>query len=98
MNLESKDMNTERIDQLRNRLPGDRRYLGTIVTSGEHTGIVDAEFIDLQAAVDCGLVDPLWFDEQFPQCKTPRECRWLSVVTESGAVLIGEHDIVSTTP
>jgi hypothetical protein len=53
--------NAARIAQIRS-LPPRQSYLGQIVSDGTHTGIVDAEFVDLEAATACGVVPQGWFE------------------------------------
>jgi len=83
-----------RIEQIASRGVRSPSLLGRRAIVDGVSGIIDAEFIDLQAAIDCGLVDQGWFMVQLPLVKTTKEDRWYSVVLPEGAVLVGAQDLV----
>ena len=90
--------NIERIEQLHAirmkrrcrvlRQPGDR-----VIVRGQ-TGAIDAVFADLQAAVACGLVDSDWYESQNERPRTEPGDAWYSVVLPTGAVLVGDDDLI----
>ena len=91
------NMNKQRINQLVKRgKPAPKCYIGMWVSHPRHgVGVVDAQFVDLQAAVDCGLVDGEWYSIQSARPKTSPVDGWVSVILEDGgAVLIGVDDLV----
>ncbi len=56
-------------------------------------GRVDAAFIDLEAAVACGIIGPGWFAEQDNLDASAWQERWYSVVLPHGAVLVSARDL-----
>lgn len=86
-------MSQRRIEQLALRAQTRGSMLGRRVTVDGAIGRIDAEFIDLQAAIDVGLIDDGWFAEQNGRDLTTREERWFSVVLPDGAVLVGTHEL-----
>ena len=91
-------MNHHRIQQIANRsvaiLELTVNPLGRACLVDGVEGRVDAAFIDLQAAIDVGLIDVGWFAEQNSSDKTTREEHWYSVVLPQGAVLVGARELV----
>jgi len=86
-------MSQRRIEQLALRTQTRGSMLGRRVVVDGAVGRIDAEFIDLQAAIDVGLVDEGWFAEQNDQDLTTRDERWFSIVLPDGAVLVGMHEL-----
>jgi len=87
--------NAKRIEQI-GSLPPRQSYLGKVVSDGTHTGIVDAEFVDLEAATACGVIPQGWFEGLQKLCLSQKDDLWLSVILERGCVLIGERDLVKS--
>jgi|ERR1043166_7477681 hypothetical protein len=56
-------------------------------------GRVDAVFIDLQAAINVGLISEGWFEAQAEPPATTKSQRWYSVTLPAGAVLLGQREI-----
>jgi hypothetical protein len=59
----------------------------------ESNGIIDAIYIDFQAARDCGIVSADWYECQTIRPRSLKTDRWYSVVLRDGAILAGEHDL-----
>lgn len=59
-------------------------------------GRIDAIFIDLRAAIDCGIISEGWYEAQNVKPLTLKTQRWYSVVLPQGAVLIGERELILT--
>lgn len=70
--------------------------LGQRVRDGHgFVGTIDAVFVNLKAAIDCGIVNREWLSQQEPRPKTPSSGIWYSIIGRRGAVLGGEKDIAA---
>jgi hypothetical protein len=58
------------------------------------TGAIDVVFADYQAALDSLAVKPGWYEDQERPPRTPKTNYWYSVILLTGAVLVGEDDLV----
>ncbi len=84
-------MTQQRLEQIATRDISLGDLLAARVRVDGEFGRVDAIFIDLQAAIDCGLVDANWYGQHIG--KTTKSRRWYSVVLPHGAVLVGHDDL-----
>ena len=63
----------------------------TLADHGNFRGVVDAIFRNFASAVECGIVDDSWWDEQAVKPSTRNQI-FYSITGSRGAVLIGEND------
>jgi hypothetical protein len=89
-------MNDQRIRQIANRhtVGSGADVLGKACVVDGVQGRIDAVFIDLAAAIACGVVGPGWFAERSGRDLTTRDECWYSVVLRHGSVLVGQRELV----
>ena len=83
-----------RVRELMTRSPKPLFCFGELVRDAHgEIGAIDAIYADLEAALDAGVIDDDWLDEQQIRPRTKPSETWYSVVLGNGAVLCGERDL-----
>ena len=68
--------------------------LGTpVVEPYGESGIVDAVFLTLEAAIAQASIPTDWYELQEKKPVTPKDGIWYSVVLRKGVVLVGQDDL-----